>query len=91
MYRIHFDHKSGKFIIQVSSWFNFAWQNVICGFSKEALYFDTYDKAVQHVNEIGLNKLYQDRSHNQFVQQIQGYQPIVSGDKMAYPRAPFQV
>ena len=57
MYRITFDPKLGKFVIQICKlqcfWVNAAdWQ------------FDNYDHALAHVKQIGLDKLYQDKSAN---------------------------
>ena len=60
MYRIHFDHQIGKFVVQTLVWHLF-WES-----AGDALVFDTYMDAKRHVSEIGLDQLYKDKSANQF-------------------------
>lgn len=61
MFRIHFDHKVGKFIIQVL-WFNLFWRTV----KKELddLTFDTLGHAEKYAADTGLAKLYVNKSAN---------------------------
>ena len=63
MFRIIFDPRSGKFFIQISGSM-FFWTNV------KDLSFDKYDDALAHVEQIGLNKLYQDKSANKFQEYV---------------------
>ena len=58
MYRINFDPEQATFVIQIIQW-GFLWVTVAT--DKE---FRTFDEARSHVNAIGLDKLYQDRSEN---------------------------
>lgn len=58
MYRIHFDPRTGEFVIQVSCWW-FFWFAVSTNHP-----LTTYDEARAYVGAIGLDKLYQDRSEN---------------------------
>lgn len=57
MYRIHFNPKTGKFVIQVQA-FSMLWVDA------KGMSFATYDEAASHVEEVGLNKLYEDRSED---------------------------
>lgn len=77
MYRIHFDQKIGRFIIQVLA-YGFLWKTVFImkenkeGTNQSIKYdfekhsFRTFDEAGLYVIEIGLNKLYQNKSANCF-------------------------
>lgn len=71
MYRISFDPKTGRFIIQILR-FGLFWVRVM-EFVLDTdgshdhfacAYFQTYDAARKHVEAIGLDQLYQDRSEN---------------------------
>lgn len=72
MYRIHFDHVRGVFIIQVATGpLGLFWRTVMnkaeVDFSTKKhipLEFDTYRNACLHVDTIGLSALYDDRSDN---------------------------
>jgi len=59
MYRIHFDIKTGKFVVQVVCCHLF-WRSV------PDVAFANYFEAVEHVKLIGLDQLYADRSVNKF-------------------------
>lgn len=61
MWRIHFEPKIGKFVIQVLRYGMF-WVSVRGG--EEVLSFVTHDDALSHVVHIGLDRLYRDRSAN---------------------------
>jgi len=71
MYRISFDPKTGRFIIQILR-FGLFWVNVqreIPGPDgpvtiNDTFSFQTYDAARKHVEATGLDQLYQDRSEN---------------------------
>lgn len=69
MYRIHFDPKIGRFIVQVLA-FGFIWVSVQkladSNDKTEPLTFTQFDEATSHVKTIGLDKLYRDKSENQF-------------------------
>ena len=69
MYRIHFDPKIGRFIVQVLA-FGFIWVSVNkladSNDKTEPLTFIQFDQATNHVKTIGLDKLYRDKSENQF-------------------------
>lgn len=59
MYRIHFDYKTARFVVQV----------LRCGLvwrSAEGLDYGTYDEATSAVTAIGLDKLYANKSHDKF-------------------------
>lgn len=75
MYRIHFDPKTGRFIIQVATgMLGLFWTTVgreihrLAGESPvwEPLRFEKYRDACLHVDTIGLSALYDDRSINKF-------------------------
>lgn len=73
MYRIHFDHKTGKFILQASIFFGLYWITVKNGDGNGDGYaFNTYEEARKHVSKIGLDQLYKDKSANQFHDYIMG-------------------
>jgi hypothetical protein len=77
MYRIHFDQKIGRFIIQVLV-YGFSWKTVLVAkelkgeapypikFDFEKHSFRTFEEAGKHISEIGLDKLYQNKSANCF-------------------------
>ena len=75
MFRIHFDPKLGRFIVQVQK-FGVIWVNVMGlkddNSGVEALTFKTFDEAVSHVKSIGLDKLYADKSANKFREYMSG-------------------
>lgn len=64
MYRIHFDPRTGRFVVQVMA-LGIFWQTVAIG-EGEPLAFPTYQQAVTHVNAIGLDVLYVNRSADAF-------------------------
>ena len=73
MYRIHFDPKISKFVVQVQR-FGLLWVTctVLC-IDREGpndVYltntFDTYLKAAEYVTAIGLDTLYADKSANMY-------------------------
>ena len=69
MFRVHFVPALGKFVIQVSAWFGLSWKTVKHldeGRTHVDLTFETYKAAMQHVENIGLNDLYRDRSDNRY-------------------------
>ena len=68
MYRIHFK-SAGFFCIQILTWGLF-WVSICT--SKKIRQFDTYDAAVQAVADLGLAKLYEDKSHNKFREHMKG-------------------
>jgi len=67
MYRIHFDPKIGRFIIQVLV-LGFIWAPVKkladTNDKVDRLTFNKFSDAVDHVHAIGLDKLYIDKSAN---------------------------
>lgn len=74
MYKIHFDPILGRFVVKVSQ-FGFFWVTVnIQSESKKAqnLIFETYDAAIEHIKQIGLDKLYEDRSANKYRDFVKG-------------------
>ena len=74
MYRIVFDPQLGKFVIEVSVFGGLWWRRVqsIAINSQDSvtddIQFPTYLKAYEHVINIGLDKLYEDRSANKYRQ-----------------------
>ena len=57
-YRITFDHKVSKFVIETQGLLGLVWSA-----SKESgkvRYFETFDAASDHVKAIGLNRVYED-------------------------------
>lgn len=73
MYRIHFNPKIGRFIIQVLI-FGCIWAPVKklaeSNDKVEQLTFQKFDDAVSHVKSIGLDKLYADKSANKYREHI---------------------
>lgn len=69
MYRIYFDPNIGRFIIQVSA-YGFFWVNVkrkgAPGESFSVANFETFENANEHVASIGLDKLYVNKSADQY-------------------------
>ena len=65
MYRVHFDHTTGKFILQVCIFFGLYWATVKSN-ERDGYVFDTYEEAKKHVSSIGLDRLYQNRSADQY-------------------------
>lgn len=65
MFRIEFDSRTGMFIIQVLR-FWVLWVTV----NEKELIFDTYSQALAHVEKIGLDKLYEDKSRDKFRQHM---------------------
>ncbi len=68
MYRIHFK-SAGFFCIQILTWGLF-WVSVRDG--KGVACFNTFDMAVESVTKRGLDKLYEDKSHNKFREYMKG-------------------
>jgi hypothetical protein len=73
MFRIHFDPKTGMFLLQVKG-HGFFWRTVMA--SKTPARFKSYDDVMNHVKEIGLNKLYRDGSANKFMQYLYGEEAV---------------
>ena len=69
MYRIHFDHRIGRFVIQVLIyklfWCDVARSSDIDPLSKRATFL-TLTEAREYVKSIGLDQLYHDKSADQF-------------------------
>lgn len=69
MFRIHFDPKLGRFLIQINVRHMF-WRSVMTlnqdSSGSEVMMFKTFDEASAYVKSIGLDKLYRDRSENKF-------------------------
>ena len=69
MFRIHFDPKLGRFLIQINQHHIF-WKSIKAlnqdNSGTEVMMFKTFDEASDHVKSIGLDKLYRDRSENKF-------------------------
>lgn len=69
MFRIHFEPELGRFLIQVNK-YHFLWCSVMALNSDnsgcEVMLFKTFDEALNYVKSIGLDKLYSDRSENNF-------------------------
>jgi len=81
MYRIHFDPKIGRFVIQVLVWGIF-WKTIqiaresedpakLPSFTFEEHSFRTYSETIAYVQEIGLNTLYKDCSKNKYREHMQ--------------------
>ena len=68
MYRIHFK-SAGFFCIQILVWGLF-WVSVREG--KTIARFVTFDMAAESVTKRGLDKLYEDKSHNKFREHMKG-------------------
>ena len=69
MFRIHFDPKLGRFLIQINQHHIF-WKSIMAlnqdNSGTEVMMFKTFDEASDYVKIIGLDKLYSDRSENKF-------------------------
>ena len=59
MYRIMFDYKTARFVVQIWAYGLF-WRNA------QDLNYGTYNEALDAVQNIGLDKLYQDKSANAY-------------------------
>jgi len=59
MYRIHFDYKTAQFVVQVVV-LGLIWRNA------QDMAYKTYDEALKAVSNIGLDKLYANRSDDQY-------------------------
>lgn len=76
MFRIHYDWQSGTFIIQIGIWGGLFWKTVMRKIKgpgddvSEVIRFDTFEKAINYVNQIGLNTLYLDKSANKYRQHL---------------------
>lgn len=68
MFRIHFDPKLGRFVLQVKT--GLFWRTTMSlansNDTTSWMLFATYDEVMDHVKAIGLNKLYRDGSRNVF-------------------------
>jgi hypothetical protein len=75
MFRIHFDPKLGRFIVQVHR-FGIFWSSVMAlnddSSGTNQLMFKTLDEASAYVKSIGLDKLYRDGSANMFREYMSG-------------------
>lgn len=70
MWRVHFDERKGVFVLQVLR-LGIFWRTVMKAEDKPSqLTFGKYDEAVNHSEQIGLNKLYRDRSRNRFLEAV---------------------
>ena len=74
MYRITFDPRLGKFVVEIISFFGFIWRRVLS--EGEWRVFNTYDEACAYVKAIGLDKLYENKSADRYREYI-GHQPRV--------------
>lgn len=85
MFRIHFDPRLGRFLIQVKV-NGFFWKNVMKLADKEpiseAMTFKTFADAQEHVKSIGLDKLYANKSENRFREYMggQGYARMIDAE-----------
>lgn len=84
MYRIHFDPKIGRFIIQVMVLGCF-WAPVKkladTNDKVDRLTFNKFSEAVDHVEAIGLDKLYADKSANKYRSHIgKGYERMTDAN-----------
>ncbi len=81
MFRIHFNEKIGRFVIQVLV-LGIFWKTIqiareskdpakLPRFTFEEHSFRTYAEAIAYVQEIGLNTLYKDRSKNKYHEHMQ--------------------
>ena len=74
MFRIHFNPKTGRFVIQIGCCLGLFWRTVqreVHGLGGEPAAvldheFDTYNEALIYATNIGIDTLYADRSANQF-------------------------
>lgn len=75
MFRIHFDPKLGRFIVQIHHLGMF-WRSVMAlnedKSGTDLLMFKTFDEASEYVKSIGLDKLYRDMSVNKFREYMTG-------------------
>lgn len=75
MFRIHFDYKVGRFVIQVKTGSMF-WSSVQVlaedNESTKPITFETYDKAIAHIKAIGLDRLYKDKSISRYHEFLTG-------------------
>lgn len=60
MFRVKFDPKMAKWIVQINLYY-LLWSTVRIN-GKDVLYFEDFDEAMKFVVEIGLNKIYCDSS-----------------------------
>lgn len=67
MYRIHFDHKCGKFCIQVRV-FGMFWKTVtnIKKRVRKPVYFITLEQATLEIKDLGLDQLYRNCSESEY-------------------------
>lgn len=85
MFRIHFDPKLGRFIIQVHR-FGLLWRSVMAlnddSSGTNQMMFKTFDEASSYVKSIGLDKLYRDGSTNKFREYMagKGYTRMTDGN-----------
>jgi hypothetical protein len=73
MYRIHFDHRTSQFIVQILV-FGVLWCNA------KLMHYDTLEEARARVTAIGLDQLYADRSADKFRQHLRAAQGFAPGD-----------
>ena len=70
MYRIVFDPRCGRFLVQISAWFGLFWKNVMCldasGDDLIPMAFKTFDEAKEYIASIGLDQLYANKSEDQY-------------------------
>jgi hypothetical protein len=76
MYRIHFDHKTGKFVLQIATFGGLWWSTVKTG-EGDGYTFDTFDKAKARVADIGLDKLYENKSADQYRTYISSQRAVI--------------
>jgi hypothetical protein len=73
MYRIHFDHNIGRFVIQVLV-YGFFWRDVAKSRDDEPISeratFSRLEEAKNYVKLIGLDKLYDDKSADRYRQHM---------------------
>lgn len=85
MFRIHFDPKLGRFIVQIHHLGMF-WRSVMAlnedKSGTDLLMFKTFDEASEYVKSIGLDKLYRNGSANEFRKYMagKGYTRMTDGN-----------
>lgn len=70
MYRIIFDYKTARFVVQIVSYQMF-WRKA------EGMEYGTFDEAVAAVKAVGLDKLYENKSADQYRIHMRPPQPTV--------------
>ena len=88
MFRIHFDPKLGRFIVQIH-YLGVFWRSVMAlnedKSGTDLQMFKTFDEASEYVKSIGLDKLYRNGSVNEFRKYMagKGYTRMTDGNGRA--------